>query len=280
MIYEEPLHHDPEAVCHTFRAFNRWLAEDWGFAHADRIFAAPVPHAGRRRSGRSRSSSGRSSEGARLIVMRTGGAHHRRSAGARPFDADVRPVLGAGRTRPASPSWSTPATAACRRDGYAVDGFAATFSGGYTPVAQELRHRARRSTTSCCRWCSPNHFTQVPEPAGRVGRERRRVPARPVPQAAVGRTSKMPGWFGDDPVEVFRRHVWINPFWEDDLDVGGRADGRRPGAVRLGLAPHRGPARSRSTTCAETKALDADDRRMVLHDNVRNLSTPRPRRAD
>ena len=41
MIYEEPLHHDPEAVCHTFRAFNRWLHEDWGFAHDDRIFAAP-----------------------------------------------------------------------------------------------------------------------------------------------------------------------------------------------------------------------------------------------
>ncbi|HET6729792.1 MAG TPA: hypothetical protein VFG96_10255, partial [Jiangellaceae bacterium] len=41
MIYEEPLHHDPVAVCHTFRAFNRWLRDDWGFAHADRIFAAP-----------------------------------------------------------------------------------------------------------------------------------------------------------------------------------------------------------------------------------------------
>ena len=30
MIYEEPLAHDPEAVCHLFRAFNRWLVEDWG----------------------------------------------------------------------------------------------------------------------------------------------------------------------------------------------------------------------------------------------------------
>ncbi len=29
----------------------------------------------------------------------------------------------------------------------------------------------------------------------------------------------MPGWFKDDPVEIFRRHVWINPFWEDDLDA-------------------------------------------------------------
>jgi predicted TIM-barrel fold metal-dependent hydrolase len=30
----------------------------------------------------------------------------------------------------------------------------------------------------------------------------------------------------------------------------------------------------------EAKVLAADDRRMVLHDNVRDLSTPRPGRAD
>ena len=41
MLYEEPLKHDPGAVVLLYRAFNRWLAEDWGMAHADRIFAAP-----------------------------------------------------------------------------------------------------------------------------------------------------------------------------------------------------------------------------------------------
>lgn len=41
MIYEDSLRHDPEAVTFLFRAFNRWLAEDWGFAYQDRIFAAP-----------------------------------------------------------------------------------------------------------------------------------------------------------------------------------------------------------------------------------------------
>ena len=41
MIYEELLKHDPEAVTLAFRAFNRWLDEDWGFAYRDRIFAAP-----------------------------------------------------------------------------------------------------------------------------------------------------------------------------------------------------------------------------------------------
>ena len=27
----------------------------------------------------------------------------------------------------------------------------------------------------------------------------------------------MPGYFSEDPVLTFRRHVWINPFWEDDV---------------------------------------------------------------
>ncbi len=28
----------------------------------------------------------------------------------------------------------------------------------------------------------------------------------------------MPGYFTEDPVESFRRNVWMNPFWEDDVD--------------------------------------------------------------
>jgi predicted TIM-barrel fold metal-dependent hydrolase len=28
---------------------------------------------------------------------------------------------------------------------------------------------------------------------------------------------KMAGWFPEDPVETFRRHIWSNPFWEDDI---------------------------------------------------------------
>ncbi|MEI6453329.1 MAG: amidohydrolase, partial [Actinomycetes bacterium] len=41
MLYEELLRHDPWAVTTSFRAFNRWMEEDWGFAYQDRIFAAP-----------------------------------------------------------------------------------------------------------------------------------------------------------------------------------------------------------------------------------------------
>src|SRR4051812_46909155 len=36
MIYEELLTHDPEGIGIMFRAFNRWLDEDWGFAYDNR----------------------------------------------------------------------------------------------------------------------------------------------------------------------------------------------------------------------------------------------------
>src|SRR5262249_26732568 len=41
VLYEELLKHDPGAVTILFRAFNRWLDEDWGFAYRERLFAAP-----------------------------------------------------------------------------------------------------------------------------------------------------------------------------------------------------------------------------------------------
>lgn len=38
---EQALIHDIPALGAAFRAFNRWLHEDWGFAYQERIFAAP-----------------------------------------------------------------------------------------------------------------------------------------------------------------------------------------------------------------------------------------------
>jgi predicted TIM-barrel fold metal-dependent hydrolase len=38
---EQALVHDPPALMAAFKAFNRWMDEDWGFAYRGRIFAAP-----------------------------------------------------------------------------------------------------------------------------------------------------------------------------------------------------------------------------------------------
>jgi predicted TIM-barrel fold metal-dependent hydrolase len=38
---EGPMQPDVEAILDVFRAFNRWLDDEWGFAYHDRIFGAP-----------------------------------------------------------------------------------------------------------------------------------------------------------------------------------------------------------------------------------------------
>jgi predicted TIM-barrel fold metal-dependent hydrolase len=38
---EMSLYHDAPALLAAFRAFNRWMEEDWGFAYQERIFGAP-----------------------------------------------------------------------------------------------------------------------------------------------------------------------------------------------------------------------------------------------
>ena len=39
---EQALRHDVPALGAAFRAFNRWLEEDWGFAYRERIYGAPL----------------------------------------------------------------------------------------------------------------------------------------------------------------------------------------------------------------------------------------------
>ena len=46
-----------------------------------------------------------------------------------------------------------------------------------------------------------------------------------------------------DPVETFREHVWVAPYYEDDLGRQG-SGGRGAPAVRLGLAPRRRTGRA------------------------------------
>ena len=87
--------------------------------------------------------------------------------------------------------------------------------------------------------------------------------------------SKTPGWFDDDPVELFRQHVWMNPFWEDDVyelvDLMG-AD-----HVIFGSDwPHIEGMPSPLDYLTEVKELDDDDRRLVMRDNTRSLTELRP----
>lgn len=271
MIYEQPLSHDPEAVCHTFRAFNRWLLDDWGFNHEDRIIAAPymtladVQWAVEELEWAL-------DRGAQLLVMRAAApttAVGRRS----PFDpmfdpfwarvdeAGVTVVVHAG-------------DAGVSSQGYAVDGFAATFSGGVGP---SLKNFAIEQAVHdfLLSMLLANHLQRFPNlRIASVENGAEFLPDLFRKLRSVDR--KMRGWFADDPVETFRRHVWINPFWEDDLV----SVVEWMGADRVIFGsdwPHIEALPAPLDYLGEAKKLDPADARKVLYDNVVELTRPRPR---
>ncbi|MBP7594428.1 MAG: amidohydrolase family protein, partial [Candidatus Microthrix subdominans] len=84
---------------------------------------------------------------------------------------------------------------------------------------------------------------------------------------------KMEGWWAEDPVETFRRHIWINPFWEDDVDDVIEL----MGADRVIFGsdwPHIEALPRPLDYLADVAHLDEVTRRKVLLDNVTELNTP------
>jgi len=215
MLYEEALKDDPGAVVLLFRAFNRWLAEDWGMAYADRIFAAPyitLADVGEA----VRELEWALEQDARTIVLRAAAPTTvlgPLSPAADAFDPFWARVNEAGITVVVHAG-----DAGLSSNGYARDGFSASFKGGggmrpsiklfaieraahdflATLVLEKLFDRFPN-----LRVASVENGSDFLDPLFR----KLRTTAR-----------RMPGYFSEDPVATFRRHIWINPFWEDDVD--------------------------------------------------------------
>ncbi|MCU0267620.1 MAG: amidohydrolase family protein [Acidimicrobiales bacterium] len=270
MIYEELLRDDPFAVCATFRAFNRWLAEDWGFAHADRIFAGPYLTLADP-DWAVEELEWALDAGARLLVMRPAAATTVLGR-CSPFDerfdpfwarvneAGIAVVLHAGDGGVSS-------------NGYAPEGFAAQFGQSWKPSIKFFAIE-RAIIEFLLTLVLENHLVRFPnlrfasvengaEFLGDVFAKLRSVHRKAV------------GWFPEDPVETFRRHVWINPFWEDDVHEVLEHVG--PERVLFGSDwPHIEGMPAPLDYLRELKDVDADDRRRILHDNAVELMTLRP----
>ena len=270
MIYEEPLKEDPVAVTHTFRAFNRWLADDWGFDHEGRIYAAPYLTLADA-AWAVEELTWALDQGARTIVMRP--AAPTTEMGQRsPFDpmfdgfwrlandAGITVVLHAGDSGISS-------------NGYAVDGFAANFSSGWKPSIKSFAIE-RAIDDFLTSLVFENHLVRFDNL--RIASVENGAEFLPDLFRKVRSTAnKIPGYFPEDPLEIFRRHVWINPFWEDDVyevvDLMG-AD-----RVLFGSDwPHIEALPEPRDYLIELKDLDVADRRRVLLDNVTELSERRP----
>jgi predicted TIM-barrel fold metal-dependent hydrolase len=271
ILYEELLKDDVEGVTIMCEAFNRWLDEDWGANFRDRIYASPYvslcdP------DWAVRELEWALDRDARTVVLRP--AAPTTADGQRPptdpvFDpfwaraneAGITVVVHAGDSGYSS-------------NGYADDRFSAAFSGGGWAPSVRVFAIERAAYDFLITLVFGKLFDRFPNlRVASVENGSEFLPDLFKKLASTQR--KMPGYFADDPAETFRRHVWINPFWEDDVyevvDLMG-AD-----RVIFGSDwPHIEGMPQPLDYVNELKELDDADRRLVLRDNTLELNDRRP----
>jgi predicted TIM-barrel fold metal-dependent hydrolase len=271
MLYEESLKHDPGAVVLLFRAFNRWLAEDWGMAYQDRIFAAPyisladVDEAVRELEWSL-------DQGARSVVMRA-----------------AAPITVTGPVSPAHPMfdpfWARvneagitvvvhAGDAGLSSNGYAPDGFSASFRQGPTTPSIKMFAIERAAHDFLVTLLLEKLFDRFPN-LRIASVENGSEFLAPLFRKMAGTARKMPGYFSEDPVLTFRRHVWINPFWEDDVNeiVDLMGDDR----VIFGSDwPHIEGLPEPTDWVTELQKLEADSVAKIMGGNVSQLNERRP----
>ncbi len=158
-------------------------------------------------------------------------------------------------------------------NGYAVDGFGATFGGAWKPSVKFFAIE-RAVDDFLLSMMFENHLVRFPNL--RIASVENGAEFLPDLFRKLRSTAKkISGYFPEDPVELFRRHVWINPFWEDDVEEV--VDQMGADRVLFGSDwPHIEGMPQPLDYLPELKALDDDDQRRVLNDNVRELTERRP----
>jgi predicted TIM-barrel fold metal-dependent hydrolase len=271
MLYEEALKTDPGAVVLLFRAFNRWLAEDWGMAYQDRIFAAPYI---------SLADVGEAvtelewalDQNARTVVMRAAApttvtgpfspAHEMFDPfWSRVHEAGITVVVHAG-------------DAGLSSNGYAEDGFSASFGQGKMRPSIKMFAIERAAHDFLATLLLQKLFDRFP--GVRIASvENGSEFLAPLFRKLRGAARKMPGYFSEDPVDTFRRHIWINPFWEDDVNeiVDLMGDDR----VIFGSDwPHIEGLPEPTDWVTELQKLDATSVRKIMGANAAELNERKP----
>jgi len=214
---EESLKHDPAAVCAAFQAFNRWLHDDWGFAYRERIFGAPYmtlvnPDGAACADAAVAELDWALARDARVVVMRC--APVATAEGPRSL-AD--PVY--------DPYWARANEAGITVAFHSGDAgyykFAAEW--GEDPEFKAFDFRPLR----LCLSANPVHDAMAAILChGLLDRHRNLRLAtieagsswvEPLLSKMKKAYGQMPMAFDQDPVEAFQRHVWVSPYYEDDL---------------------------------------------------------------
>ena len=268
ILYEELLKEDPEAVTLAFGAFNRWLKEDWGFAYDERIFSSPYI---------TMADVGWAvtelewalENGARTICMRPAAVHTAqgpRSPGDPMFDPFWARVNEAGITVVIHAGDSGYTT-----HGYAEDGFSADFSGrGKQRLSIKSWNIERAALDYLATLILDRVFERYPNV--RIASVENGSEFLPdLFRKLTSMARKAPGYFGQDPVQTFKQHVWINPFWEDDVEEVARYMGTD--RVIFGSDwPHIEGLPEPGNYIDDLSTFNEREKRLILRDNAQGLN--------
>jgi predicted TIM-barrel fold metal-dependent hydrolase len=271
VLYEELLKHDVWAVTTVFRAFNQWLLEDWGFDYRDRIYGSPYMALGDV-DWACRELEWAIDHGARTVCMRPAPVWTElgpRSPADPMFDPFWSRVNEAGITVVVHAGDSGYSS-----NGYAEDGFGASFSGGGWKPSVKSFAIERAAFDFLITLVFEKLFDRFPN-LRIASVENGSEYLGDMFKKLRSQARKMPGYFAEDPVETFKRHVWINPFWEDDVNEVVE----HMGADRVIFGsdwPHIEGMPRPLDYLVELKELDDDAVRRIVLDNVTELTALRP----
>ncbi|MCP4904269.1 MAG: amidohydrolase family protein [bacterium] len=273
VLYEQLIRDDTEAVKALFHGFNRWVAEDWGVANQNRIFGAPyitlsdVDFA-------CSELEWALAQGARVVCMRPAAvftsegsfaASHPRHD---PFWARVSEAGIAVAVHAADSGYTT--------NGYVDDGFTADAMGA--AITPNIKHfnieRAGYDFLITCAFdrlferhpgvrlvSIENGAEFLPDLFRKLRQSRDRL--------------SIANYYKEDPGLLFKEHVWINPFWEDDVyEVE-----EYMGADRVVFGsdwPHIEGMPAPLDYVKEIGRFDDAKKLRILRDNTRELNELRP----
>lgn len=213
-LVEQRLQDDPELTQVAIRAFNEWLHEQWGFDHEGRIFATPVVNP---------------------CVLDAGIAELERvvDRGARAVLMRPAPVSGLRGTRSPflpefDPFWArvqeTGVLVALHASDSGYQDYVNTWEGSegaeyvafrpktFAAVVDGGRSIQDTLASAICHGMLTRfpgvRLLSVENGGNWVGTLLRNLELT---------YKKMPNEFAEHPIDVFRRNVWVNPFWEESV---------------------------------------------------------------
>jgi predicted TIM-barrel fold metal-dependent hydrolase len=212
-LLEERMRDDPELTHATIHALNEWLYEQWTFDYADRIFTTPIitlPIVEKAIE----ELEWVLERGARTVLVRPApvpGHRGSRSFGFPEFD----------------PFWQAVVDADIPVSMHASDSGYHRYISDWTGPREMLPFKVdpfrylvegrRWIEDSMAAFCCHGVFTRFPE-LRVLSIENGGEWVVPFLEHLADVYEKMPQGFGEDPVEAFKRNVWVSPFHEDRID--------------------------------------------------------------